>query len=65
MADVYLYDAVRTPRGKARPDGGLAGSGVIIVNPPWRLDEELAVILPELAGRLSQGAPSFEIAARD
>jgi acetyl-CoA C-acetyltransferase len=22
---VYLYDAVRTPRGKARPDGGLAG----------------------------------------
>lgn len=25
MADVYLYDAVRTPRGKARPDGGLAG----------------------------------------
>lgn len=25
MAQVYLYDAVRTPRGKARPDGGLAG----------------------------------------
>lgn len=24
MAEVYLYDAVRTPRGKARPDGGLA-----------------------------------------
>lgn len=24
MAAVYLYDAVRTPRGKARPDGGLA-----------------------------------------
>lgn len=24
MADVYIYDAVRTPRGKARPDGGLA-----------------------------------------
>ncbi|MEQ8312208.1 MAG: acetyl-CoA C-acyltransferase [Sphingopyxis sp.] len=24
MGDVYLYDAVRTPRGKARPDGGLA-----------------------------------------
>ncbi|RYD40322.1 MAG: acyl-CoA thiolase [Sphingomonadales bacterium] len=23
--NVYLYDAVRTPRGKARPDGGLAG----------------------------------------
>jgi acetyl-CoA C-acetyltransferase/acetyl-CoA acyltransferase len=25
VADVFLYDAVRTPRGKARPDGGLAG----------------------------------------
>jgi acetyl-CoA C-acetyltransferase len=24
MADVYLYDAVRTPRGKAKADGGLA-----------------------------------------
>ena len=24
MNDVFLYDAVRTPRGKARPDGGLA-----------------------------------------
>jgi acetyl-CoA C-acetyltransferase len=24
MPDVYLFDAVRTPRGKARPDGGLA-----------------------------------------
>lgn len=48
----------------ARPEGGLAGSGVIIVNPPWRLDEELAVILPELAERLSQGAPSFAIEAR-
>lgn len=24
MSDVYIYDAVRTPRGKARPDGGLA-----------------------------------------
>jgi acetyl-CoA C-acetyltransferase/acetyl-CoA acyltransferase len=24
LAGVFLYDAVRTPRGKARPDGGLA-----------------------------------------
>lgn len=24
MTDVYIHDAVRTPRGKARPDGGLA-----------------------------------------
>lgn len=24
MTDIFLYDALRTPRGKARPDGGLA-----------------------------------------
>ena len=23
MTDAYIYDAVRTPRGKGRPDGGL------------------------------------------
>ncbi len=45
----------------ARPDGGLAGSGVIIVNPPWRLDEELALILPEMADRLAQGEASFAL----
>lgn len=35
--------------------GGLAGSGVIIVNAPWKLDEELALILPALADRLGLG----------
>lgn len=25
MTEVFLYDALRTPRGKARPDGGLSG----------------------------------------
>jgi 23S rRNA (adenine2030-N6)-methyltransferase len=35
-------------------DGGLAGSGLVIVNPPWQLDRELAVLLPELARRLKQ-----------
>ncbi len=39
-----------------RPDGGLAGSGMIVVNPPWKLDEDLAALFPELAARLSQGA---------
>lgn len=35
--------------------GGLAGSGVIVVGAPWRLDDELAVILPALAARLGLG----------
>lgn len=36
-------------------EGGLAGSGLIVVNAPWKLDEELALILPALAGRLGIG----------
>ncbi len=35
--------------------GGLAGSGVIVINAPWTLDGELAHLLPALAGRLGQG----------
>jgi 23S rRNA (adenine2030-N6)-methyltransferase len=29
-------------------EGGLAGSGLIIVNPPWQLDQEIALIIPAL-----------------
>jgi 23S rRNA (adenine2030-N6)-methyltransferase len=32
-----------------RPDGKLAGSGIIIVNPPWTLHGELEVLLPALS----------------
>ena len=35
--------------------GGLAGSGLIIVNPPWTLDHELRVIVPALGERLGLG----------
>lgn len=35
--------------------GGLAGSGLIIVNPPWKLADELAILLPALAARLGVG----------
>jgi len=41
---------VRTPVA----DGGLAGSGLVIVNPPWRLDRALNALLPALAQRLGQ-----------
>jgi 23S rRNA (adenine2030-N6)-methyltransferase len=36
--------------------GGLAGSGLAIVNAPWRLDEELSVLVPQLAARLGLGS---------
>lgn len=35
--------------------GGLAGSGLIIVNPPWGLEAELKVIVQALATRLGIG----------
>jgi 23S rRNA (adenine2030-N6)-methyltransferase len=37
-------------------EGGLAGSGLIVVNAPWKLDEELRQIVPALANRLGLGA---------
>jgi 23S rRNA (adenine2030-N6)-methyltransferase len=33
---------------------GLAGSGLLIINPPWRLDDELAALLPPLAACLAR-----------
>src|SRR5262249_9426965 len=33
----------------------LNGSGLVIVNPPWTLENELAVLLPALAGVLGSG----------
>ena len=35
---------------------GLRGSGLVLVNPPWRLESELALLLPALHRALS-GAP--------
>ena len=35
--------------------GGLAGSGLFILNTPWRLDDELRIIVPALAARLGLG----------
>jgi 23S rRNA (adenine2030-N6)-methyltransferase len=32
---------------------GLAGTGLMLVNPPWALEGELAVLLPALAGALA------------
>jgi 23S rRNA (adenine2030-N6)-methyltransferase len=35
--------------------GGLAGSGLVIVNPPWQLDQDARVVAPALAQRLGLG----------
>jgi len=40
---------------KERPEAGLAGSGLIIVNPPFTLARDLETLLPALAERLARG----------
>jgi 23S rRNA (adenine2030-N6)-methyltransferase len=39
---------------------GLRGSGLIVINPPWRLEGELSVLLPGLAGALAEAAPNMQ-----
>ena len=40
----------------AREPGRLAACGLVVVNPPWTLARELAILLPELAAVLSAAA---------
>jgi 23S rRNA (adenine2030-N6)-methyltransferase len=44
------------PAGDAAAPGALAACGLIVVNPPWTLAEELQILLPALAAGLSGGA---------
>ena len=40
----------------------LYGSGMLVVNPPWKLGEELTAVLPRLAQSLGvHGTGSYEI----
>ena len=41
-----------------RADAGLVGSGLIVVNPPFKLDADLKVMLPALAEAFAAGAAS-------
>ena len=42
---------LRAPRHPEK----LNGCGLVVVNPPWKLDEQLEAFLPELADRFAQG----------
>ena len=35
--------------------GGLAGSGLVCINPPWTLHNDMQIVVPELAKRLGHG----------
>ena len=42
----------------ARAAARLAGTGLIVINPPWTLEADLAVLLPALAGVLGRERPA-------
>jgi len=42
--------------GPPRADAGLVGSGLIVINPPFKLDADLKVLLPALTEAFSQEA---------
>ena len=44
--------------GRPRADAGLVGSGLIVINPPFKLDADLKVLLPALAEAFAAGATS-------
>jgi 23S rRNA (adenine2030-N6)-methyltransferase len=46
---------------KAAPGRGLGACGLLIVNPPWKLDEELRVLLPALAARMAKDEPRWKV----
>lgn len=51
IPDIIAADfLIRRPNDKTR----LNGCGLVIVNPPWKLKEELDLLLPALAGHLGE-----------
>jgi 23S rRNA (adenine2030-N6)-methyltransferase len=41
--------------------GRLNGAGMVIVNPPWTLENELCVLLPALASILGESSGKFRL----
>lgn len=55
IAPLSLYELQVAPESR---DGGLVGSGMFVVNPPWSLHGELETALPWLATRLARDSGS-------
>jgi 23S rRNA (adenine2030-N6)-methyltransferase len=63
IAACGIARVLRAELSLAQPDSErLGGSGLIVVNPPWRLEEELSVLMPALAKAL--GAPGKGVAGQ-
>ena len=40
---------------QARHPDKLNGCGIVVINPPWQLEDQLVQVLPLLADRLGEG----------
>ena len=69
LMTLYATGLLRAELALARADSErLGGSGLIVVNPPWRLEEELSVLMPALAqalGAAPAGAARLDWLARE
>lgn len=58
LGDAGITKALRVELSLADPGAdGLRGSGLIAINPPWTLEDELKIILPALSQTLARGRP--------
>ena len=57
VLDAGIGRLLRLEMDVDRPEaaGGLSATGLLVVNPPWRLAEEAETLLPALTERLAQG----------
>jgi len=55
LKSVDVYELCVAPDGRGR---GLTGSGMVVVNPPWRAREDIALALPWLAHELGDHGAS-------
>ena len=58
--------ALRAECSPYRRDGvAMAGSGLLVCNAPWKLDENLSVLCAELSARLGEGEGSWSVRVLD
>jgi 23S rRNA (adenine2030-N6)-methyltransferase len=58
LGDILLSEL--TVAGQAE-DGGMYGSGMAFVNPPWRMDEELGEVMPPVAQIIAPGTAKASV----
>jgi 23S rRNA (adenine2030-N6)-methyltransferase len=66
LKNVEWLNATLSVSAPSREGFGMHGSGMLIVNPPWTLAENLRVCLPYLARTLGiKGAGSFSLSSSE